>query len=127
MITTTQMYWLTRLDYFHTFFIVSYWACFAFIGLALLGFIASLDSHSYTDMRMRKIIQYFVIPPILIMGLLLLLGAALIPTTKEAAAIVIVPRIVNHEKVQEAGNKLYGLAIEWMEELSPRKKEGGDK
>ena len=37
------------------------------------------------------------------------------------AAIIIVPRIVNSEKVQTVGNRLYDLAVEWMDELKPRK------
>jgi hypothetical protein len=35
------------------------------------------------------------------------------------AAIIIVPKIANSEKVQTAGNKLYELALEWMEALRP--------
>ena len=44
-----------------------------------------------------------------------------IPTTREAAAIVMVPAIANSEKVQTVGNKLYELAVEWMDELRPRR------
>jgi hypothetical protein len=31
-----------------------------------------------------------------------------------------VPKIVNSEKLQTAGNKLYELAVEWMDELRPK-------
>lgn len=44
-----------------------------------------------------------------------------IPTTREAAAIVMVPAIANSEKVQTVGNRLYELAVEWMDELRPRR------
>lgn len=37
-----------------------------------------------------------------------------------------VPKIANNEKVQAAGNKLYDLAVEWMDELRPRKKAGDE-
>ena len=47
--------------------------------------------------------------------------SCLIPTTREMAVILVVPRIANSEKVQQAGNKLYDLAIEWMAELKPNK------
>ena len=43
-----------------------------------------------------------------------------VPTTKEMAAILIVPKIANSEKVQQAGNRLYELAVEWMGELRPQ-------
>jgi hypothetical protein len=32
----------------------------------------------------------------------------------------VVPKIVNSEKLQTAGNKLYELAVEWMEQLKPK-------
>jgi len=44
-----------------------------------------------------------------------------IPTTKQMAAIMIVPRLANSERVQNIGNKVYDLAVEWMEELKPTK------
>lgn len=44
-----------------------------------------------------------------------------IPSTKQMAAIIVVPKIVNSEKVQTIGNKIYDLAVEWMEELKPTK------
>lgn len=40
------------------------------------------------------------------------------------AAIMIVPKIVNNEKVQTIGNKIYDLAAEWMDELAPKKESG---
>ena len=48
------------------------------------------------------------------------------PSTKQMAAIVVVPKIVNSEKVQDVGEKLYGLAVEWMDELHPRKEKKGE-
>jgi len=46
-----------------------------------------------------------------------------VPTTKQMAAIIVVPKIVNNEKVQNVGNKIYDLAVEWMDELHPKKKD----
>lgn len=46
------------------------------------------------------------------------------PSTKQMAAILIIPQIANSEKVEKIGNGLYDLAIEWMNELKPSKKEG---
>lgn len=52
---------------------------------------------------------------------LMLIGCAFIPSTKEMAAIIVLPKIVNNEKVQDAGNKLFDLAVEWLEDLKPGK------
>jgi hypothetical protein len=49
--------------------------------------------------------------------------ATFIPSTKQMAAIMIAPKIANSEKVQTIGNKVYDLAVEWMEELKPNKQE----
>lgn len=51
------------------------------------------------------------------------LGRIFIPTTKTMAAMYIIPSVANNEKVQTVGNRLYDLAIEWMDELKPAKKE----
>ena len=48
---------------------------------------------------------------------------AFAPSSKTLAAMYIVPAIANNEKVQDVGNRLYDLAVEWMDELKPAKKE----
>lgn len=110
MITTMQMYWLVTLDSIvHAslaLVVVSTLATFASVGLA-------------TDVK-----QFFWLPLVTI-GMFFLSVAAVtfVPTTKQAAAIIIVPKIVNNEKVQMVGNQLYDLAVDWMRELRPPKKE----
>lgn len=47
----------------------------------------------------------------------------LTPTTKEMAAIIVVPKIANSETVAELGDGIKTLAVEWMEELRPKKEE----
>lgn len=111
MITTTEMYWLVTLDSIvHVslaLVIVSALATFA-----ALGFVA--------DVR-----RCFWLPMIPIgMFFLSVIALTFVPTTKQAAAIIIVPKLANSEKVQTVGNHLYELAVEWMEELRPPKKEG---
>lgn len=48
---------------------------------------------------------------------------SLIPSTKQMAAIIIIPKIVNNQKVQEIPDKLLSLAEAWMEELKPSQEE----
>lgn len=55
-----------------------------------------------------------------IVATLLVIANCLLPTTREMAAILIVPRIANSEKVQKAGDKLYDLAVDWMEEMKQK-------
>ena len=45
-----------------------------------------------------------------------------VPSTKQMAAILVVPKIANSEKLQTSGNKLYELAVDWIDELRPRHK-----
>lgn len=66
----------------------------------------------------------FVLVLVTIVGML---GRIFIPTTKTVAAMYIIPAVANNEKVQDCGNRLYDLAIEWMEELRPAKNKEGSK
>jgi len=45
----------------------------------------------------------------------------LTPTTKEMAAIIVVPKIANSETAAELGEGVKTLAVEWLEELRPKK------
>ena len=66
--------------------------------------------------------------PMLFLAVVIKLTTAFVPSTKQMAAIIVVPKIANSEKVQTVGNKLYDLAVEWMDELKPAiAKEGGAK
>ena len=110
MITTMQMYWLVVLDSIVTASVI----CFS---IGLLASVASigiaLDTNDHWWM------PWFAVP----FTLLSMLTATFVPSTKQAAAIVIVPKIVNNEKVQMVGNQLYDLAVDWLRELRPPTKE----
>lgn len=108
MITTTEMYWLVTLDSIvHASFV-----------FAVISVLASFGAIGYALEEGR-----FFWLPLMTIGMFFLSAAAVtfVPTTKQAAAIMIVPKIVNNEKVQMVGNQLYDLAVEWMEELRPKK------
>ena len=125
MITPEQMYCLTRLDRIScTIITCTVLLCIAYgIGL-MFGLVRYFDNFHYgpndKDLKEAKLILRFIakysfVP---IAGIAM---SCLIPTTREMAAILVVPRIANSEKVQQAGNKLYDLAVEWMDELKPNK------
>lgn len=116
MITPTQMYWLTRLSNIQCLLML------VLVGLMVAGIAAIFAfgvNHGIDDdfslSAKRFAFKCFALATMI--GTI----SALLPTTKEMAAILVVPRIVNSEKVQTAGNKLYDLAVEWMDELKPRK------
>lgn len=143
MITTAQMYWLTRLDsvkellshdlepvfIFFTFLLAAATVltfCFGtFTGnRSYEMFVHKSDEElKVVHTRFRRIswrcaafgcvtLTMTVVCPVL---------ETLIPTTREMAAIVMVPAIVNNEKVQTVGNRLYDLAVEWLDKLGPKK------
>ena len=113
MITTTQMYWLVTMD--------SIVHASAIIDIAL-GVMAFLTIPMVLDDDLPKRTP----SAIALAAVAFALVAAFVPTTRQMAAIVMVPKIANSEKVQAAGNKLYDLAVEWMDELRPRKKAGDE-
>jgi hypothetical protein len=127
IITPMQMYWLTRLSTLKDGlgFII-----FLLFILAVGYFIAGCvlqdpDFSDSTHKRGKKFIK--TSPPLAIIAVVLLFVNCLIPSTRSMAAILIVPCIANSEKVQTAGNHLYDLAVEWMEELRPAKNKNGDR
>lgn len=122
MITMTQMYWMTRLDQLCGMFIfVFVVSLLTALALAAIGGILRAEySKGETEWETGRRLHAVMVPICLAISLLFGLLRSLTPTTAEMAAIVVVPKIVNSEKVQMAGNKLYDLAVEWMDELRPK-------
>lgn len=121
MITTMQMYWLTRVDMVVKAALLGLWLSFS-IGLisVWIGYMMKGEGIVKYDKAGRFLLNKTA-PTCLIAFLVCGLVAMFTPTTKEMAAIMIVPRIANSEKVQFCGNKMYDLAVEWMEALKPEK------
>lgn len=122
MITPAQMYWLTRLDNICAVStVVLVIAILLPIALLVIGLLVSSTSEECLE-YLRDIAKPIVgiILPIVAISTLCV---TFVPSTREMAAIMIVPKIANNEKVRDAGNKLYDLAVEWMVELRPGKKE----
>lgn len=113
MITSIQLYWITRLNSIAVLlFIVAFMSVSA-IFVIVVG--VSNGIFDWED-KITKKVRNAAIPCLLFS----VLGLTFIPTTKEMAAILVIPQIANSEKVQEAGGKLYDLAVEWMDALKPK-------
>jgi hypothetical protein len=107
-----QMYWIVILDSVVTALAVLT-VLFLILSVVVIHYIS--DTHDYEPWPLFAICGG--------MTLLMAMLWTFTPTTKQMAAIVVVPKLVNSEKVQDVGEKLYGLAVEWMDELKPKKKE----
>ena len=107
MITTTQMYWIAILDNI-TVMAVILSILLAVGTLGAFGFACSVEDHWWLPITSTVMLLFFVAV------------ATFVPSTKMMAAILVVPKIANSEKLQTAGNKLYELAVEWMDELRPK-------
>ena len=118
--TPMQMYWLVKLDDIQGLIvglIVLAGAAF-FTGIVFRKDAGIYDGEKRCQMltKSRKILKWSVV-----MFLSATVALTLLPSTKQMAAMMIVPKIANSEKVQTIGNKVYDLAVEWMEELKPAK------
>lgn len=125
-ITHGLLYWITRLDTIKEII-----GCIELIGLVVFGCALFFGGMLIGDAVMlndpdRKILLFIgkkVIP--WVAGILLFFSVldVILPTTKEMAAVIVVPKIVNNEKLNMAGHKLVDLAIEWASsEISNKKK-----
>lgn len=131
MITSWQIYWLSRLDYFGgAFTIASILFGLVCAGLTIFAVVlknprvdfcmaccASRQprdpSHVKPFIRMAWVAWPFFI--------FCLVCALCIPSTKEMAAIILIPKIANNAQVQKLPGNILELANEWIEELKPTK------
>lgn len=120
MITSTQLYWITRLNSIAVLLHIVGFISVAAIIATVAG--VSIDDADWKGKITKKVrnaaikkVHNAAIPCFL----LSVVGLVFIPTTKEMAAMLVIPQIANSEKVQAVGGKLYDLAVEWMDELKP--------
>ena len=123
MITQSQMYWLTRLDGIHGCMIpFGFIAVFSAIGfvLSMICYILARDNQENELAKNLKNSRRICSWMFLVSFLISVIITIFVPTTKEMAAIWVIPQIANSEKIQTVGNKVYDIAVEWMEELRPK-------
>lgn len=145
MITTTQMYWLTRCDPIKEFLVGIDHGSFFLTGLCVIAamilagvatfagndsyeMFSGMDDASFDKLKgsMRKWAKRFGV-----LGIALWListaastAAALTPTTKEMAAIMVIPKVANSKVVSDisgAASEMVTIARDWLKELAPVK------
>lgn len=129
MITTTQMYWITRADAIRHGLVGIMIPIILLFVLASVGKIVTLieqtvsgDESPLARTMTRLWVGFSA-------ALILVIGAEMFtPTTKELAAIIVVPKIANStlvtEKIPQELSELYTLAKQYMiESLKEKKKE----
>lgn len=114
-ITSSTVYWITRLDYFSnaTF-------CVGTAGMLLGGIFLVMSIIALLDGDKVKWLCW-LLACVFITGLLSTTAHLFIPTTKEMCAIKVLPVIANNDEVQQLPNKVVELANEWIDELKPNK------
>ena len=138
--TPTMMYWITRLDGIRDLLqgFDTLISILTICGLAVSCITAiicmamrceqypiseSVEDSEYKFVRsVRNYAVKFTFCVFLPINILLSLAYALTPSTKEYCAIKVVPAIVNNAKVQEFGDELYRLGVDWLKELRPQDK-----
>ena len=110
-ISPWTIYWITRLD------IILGISCILIFAVVLTFCIWMCE----TRQRIVPAMKYLLIPFIPASIILTCL-----PSTKEMAAIIIIPKIVNSEKIERVGNYLYDTAINWVYDFSNTKRSNQD-
>ena len=123
MITSSFMYWITRLD--EVCCALCILATISIIGTITIAFPLAIEYFSWADRdrKYRDDINDTAIPSLrrvflwfAISSIALLTAGIFIPTTKEAAAIIVVPKIANSESVAEISTVVKDAAIKWLKE-----------
>lgn len=99
MITSSMIYWITRLDYFNTFVGIMFTIfTIATVASGIIFVISNVEDsigekHPFT----KKFRMYFMFSLIawIFTGIVLIMT----PTTKEVAAMYVIPKIANNEKI----------------------------
>lgn len=123
MITSWDIYWITRLDAISGFFVILFCASVVLTG-AFLVFSPIIVDECFDDdwAKWRKLTVKLVVTTII-----LSIPACLVPTTKEAAAIYLIPKITNNEQVQKLPDNalkfLNGKFEAWIADMEKGKKE----
>jgi len=122
MITSGQIYWLTRLDSIHKAAIpLVVFGIFALVGgIIVLTLCKQWKNNEYMedDYRIAKSLRW-VFWAGLIASIIGTSVQLFVPSTKEMAAILFAPKIVNNEKAQEIPGNMLDFVNDWLKNFRP--------
>ena len=119
-LTPSLIYWLSRLEDLQVMCTII--GIFTMIGAAVLGIFAvasgaagedAKDVHKATRSAFRRTLP---------VGVALCLLSCFLPDTRTVAAMYVLPKIANSESLDEVASSMKTLAVEWMDELRPSKR-----
>jgi len=121
MITSWDIYWITRLDYFCGFFVgfflflLGLFIIFGVVGLVALGDRPDEDERKNGIKYLKGAVVAFVLM------MFFLAGIIFTPSTKEVIAIYAIPKMANNEDVQQIpanfAKLINGKLQEWMKDV----------
>ena len=138
--TPTMMYWITRLDGIRDLLqgLDMFTTVLAICGLIVCCVTAIIcmamcgESYSISEIvedseykfvrNIRNYTAKFTFCVLVPINILFSTAYVLTPSMKEYCAIKVVPAIMNNEKIQEFGDELYKLGVDWLKELRPQDK-----
>lgn len=109
MITPWQMYWLLKLDDIKTILIV--------LSVILVGLFGGLIFALLVEGHLCKLEkkEFFILSSGCVLGFLFLFCGIMVPSTKQMATILVLPAIINNEKVQEMGGKTLDIGNDLLD------------
>ena len=119
-LTPSLIYWLSRLEDLQIMCTII--GIFTMIGAAILGiFVVASGAagevgeavHKATRPAFRRTLP---------VGVALCLLSCFLPDTRTVAAMYVLPKIANSESLDEVASSMKTLAVEWMDELRPSKR-----
>ena len=117
MITSSSLYWITRLD---TVVIAMRLSPAVVLVAGLVG--VAIFSDIGGCYEIKRIFRNLFIA-FLSLSILVCAGSIFVPTTKEYCAIYAIPKIANNEKVQNEAKEIYEIAKSWLAEQVNKKEE----
>jgi hypothetical protein len=116
IITSSQVYWITRLDDIRDISFVLSVVSGTMIFLTILFYGINKSDGTFKSINSYRM-MYFIFTPIAIVSVLILI---FVPRTKEAAAIYIIPTVANSHFVQDTipaeMKDVYGIAKGWLKD-----------
>jgi len=114
VITSSDIYWITRCDYIQGAF-TGFGVVFG-LASAAMWLIYLISINDYNGKAPKGFaIRWFTTP----IAVLSILCACAMPKTNEMIAIKVIPMIANNQDIQGVGQELINTAKEWLIELKP--------